>query len=139
MAGEWLVVHVRSPVLSAIRKEHACQGKVYAVWEAERMECCWVSQSIPAICEAANRALPTPRRQYAASFYNVLRFESMCGHHKHFRARMWDRRDVAGLSDFLRPFADVAFIIKQLHAWRLRSNVTDALLDREEAGAAQEY
>ena len=36
MQEEWLVVRTRSPTLTAIRKERACQGKVYTVWEADR-------------------------------------------------------------------------------------------------------
>ena len=52
---------------------------------------------------------------------------------------MWDSRDVAGLTEFLRPFADVAFVTKQPHAWRLRSHVTHGLLGIEEGGAAQDH
>ena len=72
MLAEWLVVHTRSPVLTAIRKERACQGKVYGVWESGRWECCWVSQSILAICDAVNRALQTSRRQYEAGICRIL-------------------------------------------------------------------
>ena len=137
MQAEWLVVHVRSPSLTAIRRERACHGKVYTVREADKHDCCWVSQSIPAIREAANRAIPAARRLYDAGLYRVIRFECHYGHHEYYRARMWDRRDVAGLEEFLRPFADVAFVTKQPHAWRLRSNVTHGLL--EEDGAAQDH
>ena len=137
MLTDWLFVRVRFPGLTAIRREHACHGKVYTVWEADRHDCCCVSQSIPAIREAANRAMPAARRYYDAGSYRVIRFECYNGHHKYYRARMWDRRDVAGLEESLRPFADVAFVTKQPHAWRLRSNVTRGLL--EEDGAAQDH
>ena len=136
MLAEWLVVHTRSPTLTAIRREHACHGKVYTVWEEGRQDCCWVSQSIPAICESANRSIPAARKLFDAGLYRVLRFECLYGLHKYYRARMWDRRDVAGLTEFLRPFADVAFVTKEPHAWRLRSNVTHGLLGDD--GAAQD-
>ena len=135
MFSDWLVVHTRSPTLITILRERACQGKVYTVWEADSRDRCWVSQSIPAIREAANRSLPAARKLYDAGLYRVLRFECFYGHHKYYRARMWDRRDVAGLAEFLRPFADVAFVTKDPHAWRLRSNATHGLL--EDDGAAQ--
>jgi hypothetical protein len=133
MLSDWLVVHTRTPFITAIHHERACQGKVYTVWESDRRERCWVSQSIPAIREAANRSLPTNRRLYDAGLYRVLRFECSNGHHKFYRARKWDRRDVAGLVEFLRPFADVVFVTKDPHAWRLRSNVTHGLLGDEDA------
>ena len=139
MQTDWLVVHTHSPTLTSIRRERACQGKIYTVWEADKHECCWVSQSIPAICEAANRTIPASRRLYDAGLYRVLRFECLYGHHKYYRARMWDRRDVAGLTEFLHPFADAAFVTKEPHAWRLRSHVTHGLLGFEEDGAAQAH
>ena len=136
MLSDWLVVHTHSPSITAFLRERACQGLVYTVWEADRRDRCWVSQSIPAIREAANRSIPAARKLYDAGLYRVIRFECFYGHHKCYRARMWDRRDVAGLEEFLRPFVDVAFVTKGPHAWRLRSNVTHGLL--EDDGAPQD-
>jgi hypothetical protein len=133
MQTDWLVVHTRSPTLTAILRERACQGKVYTVWEADSWDRCWISQSIPAIREAVNHSMPASRRLHDAGLYRVLRFECLFGHHKYYRARKWDRRDVAGLAEFLRPFADVAFVTKDPHAWRLRSNATHGLLEEDRA------
>ena len=85
MSTGCLVAHVRHPALPAICKGRACKGKVYQVWEAEKHDCCWGSQSIPAICAAIIRFMSHPRKLYEAGIYTVVRFEALYGHHKYYR------------------------------------------------------
>ena len=118
---EWSIVRAAQPSFSRILKERGTPGKIYTLWQDEHA--CWVSQAVPALVSALNRALPKIRCLHVSSLYSVVRHEHIGGYHIFFWIRMWGREDTVSLNEFLAQYRESIFVTKTPSSWKLVKTV----------------
>jgi hypothetical protein len=116
----WIVYRLaKGSRFSRISKEPRRQGLVYCLFDIDRDQPCWVSQSIPACVEAINRTLTRRKRLHASSCYKITRGESHCNVHKNHHVLAFERHDIDGVNGVLANFPALLVVTQDVTVWFL--------------------
>ena len=121
--------------LKSVAEEYATQGKIYVVWEIDNLSPHWVSQSLPTLLEAMNKATCTPKRLSVASCYRIARGECAHGLHKFHQVKVFARNEegIKQLNEHFQKASSIVFVTKTPEICKIHGEAHGAASEPEVA------
>ena len=134
----WTLFRLREGSLfSRVMKEPRRQGTIYCLFDTDKDQPCWISQSIPAVVEAINRTVSRRKRLHASSCYKVTRCEAGSNVHKNHHVLSFDRSDIVGVNGVIAHFPACLVVTQDPAVWFLDDEASERSLAPKVAAEEQ--